>query len=197
MRAPAAHPYSGRPLRVNWTVANQGLGTTDTDFWGDRVYLATSRPVRLSTSSAFTHLGRINAGLSYDRSVDVILPNGITGNFYLVVETTPGGGPFEFKYKDNNKRVVGQINVQLSDSPDLVVTHIEAPTTALDGDFVDITWTVRAQRPCAGGGHVDRYRLPEATRRSECRADHARRNDLRGRTRAEIEYQRTERFQVP
>jgi len=52
--------------------------------------------------------------VSYDRSVDVTLPDGISGTYYIVVNSS---GPFEFIYGNNNQRVSGPLNVQLSDRP--------------------------------------------------------------------------------
>ena len=136
-------PRSGQSLGVTWTIENQGIGTTNVDYWNDHVYLSTN-PAGGSVAyelGSYTHIGRINAGLSYDRAIDVVLPNGISGTFYLVVDT---GGPYEFIHGTaaTNRRVLGPLTVQLSDTPDLMVTNIVAPTSALESDFIDISWTV-------------------------------------------------------
>jgi len=87
-------PMSGRPLRVSWVVENQGLGVTNTDVWNDSVFLATdSSGAQIAHNlGSFSHIGEIAAGLSYERSVDVLIPNGISGPFFLVVKTD---GPSE------------------------------------------------------------------------------------------------------
>src|SRR5262249_9605306 len=134
-------PQSGQPLHVDWTVENQGIGVTNTESWVDTVTLATDAAGNQTafTLGSFSHIGKIAAGLSYQRSVDVVIPNGVSGSFFLVVKT---GGPFEFVFNNNNQRVIGPINVQLSASPDLAVTNIVAPANALEGDPIDISWTV-------------------------------------------------------
>src|SRR6185503_17784310 len=191
-------PSSGQPLRVAWTVANQGPGTTDSDLWGDRVYLSTS-PTGGTIAyelGTFSHLGRIGSGLSYDRAVDVVLPNGISGSYFLVVESAGGNTPFEFIYGNNNRRVVG-LTVGLSNSPDLVVTDIVAPTQAVDGAFIDVSWTIRNDGlASADGTWTDTVMLKRLDDLAEPMITLGSVTYDRGLAPG-ITYTRTERFQLP
>ncbi|MFM6439691.1 MAG: CARDB domain-containing protein, partial [Microcystis panniformis] len=143
---------SGQPLSISWTVTNQsqanqgnGIATTNTNSWVDRVELTTDPEGKnvIADLGYFDHTGALGLDTSYTRSANVTIPNGITGTYYLVVTTTKFGEPFEFIYKNNNRRISQQLTVNLTPSPDLIVTDIIAPTAMQAGDKIDITWTVK------------------------------------------------------
>ncbi|HEY4634688.1 MAG TPA: CARDB domain-containing protein, partial [Candidatus Limnocylindrales bacterium] len=152
---------SGRPLSIAWTAANQGIGATNTSAWTDSVFLA-SDPAGASlvaTLGVFEHNGVLGVGDAYDRVAEVVLPNGIAGTFFVVVATS---GPFEFVHTTNNRAVSGPVEVELTAPPDLVVTEITAPPTAVSGGRIDVTWTVRNDGTgAAAGAWVDRVVLRE------------------------------------
>src|SRR5439155_10281881 len=104
---------SGQPLTISSVVANQGIGVTDRAEWGDQIQLA-SDPDGKNIAAGFgdfVHSGPLAVCDSYSRSADVILPNGLSGIFYVVVTT---GGPFEFIYTDNNRSVSPAVNVAIT-----------------------------------------------------------------------------------
>ena len=43
----------------------------------------------LATLGQFTHNGQLAVGGSYDRTADVVLPNGLTGTVFVVVTYSP------------------------------------------------------------------------------------------------------------
>ncbi|MDZ4254036.1 MAG: CARDB domain-containing protein, partial [Sulfuritalea sp.] len=150
---------SGKSLRVTWEVANNGIGTTNIADWSDQVWLSRNpdgSDVVTQFGSA-RHVGQLAVGDRYSRSLDVTVPEGIEGSFYLNVRT---GGPFEFIYGDNNTGTSLAIPITLSPSPDLVVETIAVPTTAQEGALIDVSWTVlnQGQAP-AGGVWVDTVQL--------------------------------------
>src|SRR5262249_40167881 len=81
----------------------------------------------------------------YDASLDAPLPNGLSGTFYVRVETNVAAPPaFEFVHTDNNQRVTGPISVTIAPAPMLVVSSVVIPTLpVLSGSSVDISWTVQ------------------------------------------------------
>ncbi|UUZ69429.1 hypothetical protein LP416_08025 [Polaromonas sp. P2-4] len=132
---------SGRPLHVSWDVVNNGIGLTNTAEWSDQVWLSRNPDgsnvvAQLGTAS---HIGQLAVGDRYTRSIDVTLPEGIEGNFYINVRT---GGPFEFIFTNNNVGSTVSIPVELSKSPDLKVETITLPTTAQEGAVIDVSWSV-------------------------------------------------------
>ena len=122
---------SGRSLQVSWTITNAGIGRTDTEEWADTLAL-TSNPdgTGMVWLGSFDHLGVLAPGTSYTRTVDLPVPNGLSGTFYVQLRTA---GPFEFIYTDNNSAISGPVTISLSPSPDLVVSNIVAPTAATEG----------------------------------------------------------------
>jgi subtilase family serine protease len=138
--------FSGQSLAVTWTVANDGIGTTNKGSWTDSIWL-TEDPSALPSSGVlgrFSHYGHLEVDGSYTRTGHVILPDGLEGNYYIVVGTGVPFGPFEFIYGDNN-HASAALQVQLTSPPDLVVSDIVAPQTAEEGTLVDISWTVSNQ----------------------------------------------------
>ncbi|HNI80523.1 MAG TPA: CARDB domain-containing protein, partial [Rhodocyclaceae bacterium] len=132
---------SGQTMSVTWTVANTGIGPTDIPGWNDEVVLTSDAAGNnvVANLGSFTHLGVLAAGDSYTRTQDVSIPNGLSGSYYVRVRSF---GPFEFVYTQNNTRVAGPVQIALSPSPDLQVTDIQTPSTANEGDYIDVKWTV-------------------------------------------------------
>ena len=142
---------SGRPLRVTWQVINNGIGLTNVADWSDSVWLsrkADGSDVVVSLGSA-GHTGQLAVGDTYTRSMDIVLPEGIEGDYYLNVRT---GGPFEFVFGNNNTGSSLAIPVSLSKSPDLVVETVSLPAAAQEGALIDVTWTVVNQGEVAAAG---------------------------------------------
>ncbi|MFM6480849.1 MAG: CARDB domain-containing protein, partial [Microcystis panniformis] len=142
---------SGQPLSLSWVVTNlsstnggNGIGPTNSSSWTDTVSLASDSEGKniIANLGSFDHSGILALGGNYTRTANVTLPNGLQGNYYLVVNTNTGG-VFEFIYNDNNRRVSAPVNVSLTPPPDLTVTDIIAPTAMQAGDKIDITWTVK------------------------------------------------------
>src|SRR6185503_17323213 len=93
-----ATALSGNPLAVTWTVRNDGIGRTDFISWTDTVVIArASDGTGVVTSLGFDHIGVLEAGGSYVRTGNVLLPNGLSGVVYVIVKTT---GPYEFIFND-------------------------------------------------------------------------------------------------
>ena len=144
----SARAVSGQAYRLSWTVANVGIGPTDTDSWSDLVRVShdaeNQQPIALPGSDngvvVANHLGRLDTDGRYTRSIDVTLPLDLEGAIYFHVST---GGPFEFIYNDNNSASSGPVEVTLAPVPDLAVTQITAPTNASVGQSMDVEWTVR------------------------------------------------------
>jgi CARDB len=129
-------------MKVSWKLTNNGIGTTNSSSWTDRVLLATDPEGKniLAELGSFEHIGALAVNKTYNPYADVTLPNNLTGTYYLVVTTV---GPFEFIYTNNNSRVSNPVSVTLTPPPDLVVTNVTSPETAVQsGSKIDISWTV-------------------------------------------------------
>ena len=151
-----ASAQSGKPMPVTFVVSNQGIGLTSTGQWNDKVFLATDAAgANRIAEFEFNHIGPISQtapGNSYTRTVNVIPPNGFSGDLFVVVQAAAENGPFEFVFGGNNTSVSGAVPVTLSPSPDLTVTNILSPAAAEDGQAIDVTWTVTNQGAIAAEG---------------------------------------------
>ncbi|MCC6234076.1 MAG: hypothetical protein IT580_15635, partial [Verrucomicrobiales bacterium] len=139
---------NNQEITVSWTVRNQGIALTSTEAWTDRVYLTTDPTGATGRTllGAFGRAGRLDVLESYGRTVEVVLPASTQGRRYLVVET---GGPYEAVFTDNNSAISGAIDVTFIPPPqsDLEITRVTAPSEALDGAAIDVSWTVRNNGP--------------------------------------------------
>ncbi len=132
---------SGQPLTVKWTVTNDGIGLTNTSSWYDSLYLTSDPEGKnlIQELGFFNRAGALAVEKSYTRTVQVNLPDDISGEHYIVAKT---GGPFEFIYNDNNSEVSKAFDVTFSDAPDLRVTDIIAPDAITSGQSINLTWRV-------------------------------------------------------
>src|SRR3546814_11419899 len=97
--------------------------------------------------SSVTHLVFLSPGDEYNRRASFRLPDGLEGEYRIVVETpgstNPRGVPYEFVFTTNNSGVSGTMEVTLAPPPDLIVENIPLPETGIDGQVLDVAWTVR------------------------------------------------------
>jgi large repetitive protein len=139
---------SGKSINISWQVDNQGIGPTNTDTLNEHIYLTTDPQGRnIIQQFDFQHLGQVSVGAFYERAVDVNLVNGLSGNYYLIVNV---GGAFELDKTANNTQII-PIQIALTPAPDLVVKSITAPTNLQSGDRFDLTWEVKND----GTGNTD------------------------------------------
>jgi hypothetical protein len=144
VKAPAQN-FSGQPMNLTWTVANQGTGPTDADTWTDFVYMSLNPTLDSSATllGGFTHQGALAPGSSYTGSGTVTLPIGVSGSFYFLVDTDSKGQVFENGATANNVGATATTEtVNLTPPPDLEVTSVTAPATALAGHGITFSYSV-------------------------------------------------------
>ncbi|MDH5639643.1 MAG: putative Ig domain-containing protein, partial [Nitrospira sp.] len=140
-----ATAQTGTPMRVSWIVRNHGIGLTNATIWSDRVWLAGDAAGQqiLHDYGRFSHTGQLQPDGSYERAVELVLPDTLSGPVYVVVQTGQYSSVFEFLSSTNNKTVsTAPVVVSLSPTPDLIVTSLQGPVTAFEGGTIDLTWTV-------------------------------------------------------
>ncbi|WP_198080418.1 CARDB domain-containing protein, partial [Acinetobacter calcoaceticus] len=158
----AENLMSGSSTTVRWAVSNNGIGITDKDLWLDRVWLSSQADGKGQSwdLGSVQHLGYLAASDSYEHSLTITLPDGLSGNYYLNVGTNIGSSVFEFIHNDNNQKTGLAVPIQLAEYPDLVVTNITLPDTATENSEVEFTWTVTNQgSKNANGSWTDSLRL--------------------------------------
>src|SRR5262249_11277825 len=167
----AATPnFSGEKTTVSWTVQNDGAAVwSGTRFWLDAVWISkdpTFIPKRATFLGAKAHSNAttLQSGASYTESLEVTLPPGTDGDYfiYVITDATSTGGTggeaftggtnsgaadfytqtvFEAARNDNN---LGRGTTQITyREPDLQVTALSVSNpTPNSGQTIQVTFTV-------------------------------------------------------
>ena len=146
--------FSGTEIEIGWEVFNQGIGSTQgvssNAEWYDAVYFSTD----MTLSNDDTFLGsRANPNAllpntGYNNTLTFQLPNGISGEYYVIVCSDKYADMPESDETNNCGVVAIPMLIQLSPFPDLTVTAfppIGADSIILAGDNYDVQWTVENQ----------------------------------------------------
>jgi hypothetical protein len=140
---PAANATAGQPLELVWSVANQGQATANGP-WYDAVYLSDNATLETGDQRLVrrTISGNLAPGAAYTQTTSVNIPQGISGIYYLLLQTDSRNDVYEHGAEDNN--VVGwPITVTIPPPADLTVLTVTVPSTAVPGDPITIDWTIQ------------------------------------------------------
>ena len=90
-----SEPTAGNKFTVQWTVKNDGVGSTGDQEWNDYIWIVTdiyggTQPSGNSTNNAqllatVKNVKALESGESYQNSIDITLPERVYGNYYLLV----------------------------------------------------------------------------------------------------------------
>ncbi len=141
--APAT-AFSGQSMNVTWTVTNVGMNPTVGTEWADYVYLSRDQ-ILDPTDRSIGFLIRqeiLPGGETYNASLDVFVPAGFTGQWYLFIVTDNNNQIAESSENNNTSGVLG-LNLQLTPPADLLVSSVTAPATAMPGESATFQWTVQ------------------------------------------------------
>ncbi|MEJ7862508.1 MAG: CARDB domain-containing protein [Pyrinomonadaceae bacterium] len=141
--APAT-AYSGQTMNVTWTVINAGMNPTAGTNWTDYVYLSRDQILDPTDQSIgyLSRQGRLLGGQSYNAALDVFVPAGFTGQWYLFV-VTDNNNQIAESSENNNTSSGRSLNLQLTPPADLIVSSVTAPTTAKPGETATFQWTIQ------------------------------------------------------
>ncbi|MEM7374104.1 MAG: CARDB domain-containing protein [Bacteroidota bacterium] len=140
--------FSGQPIGVQWSVENQGTGTTIAPDWNDYLYISdTSVWVedRVEFLGAANQMGPLSPFSIYNRSDSVIIPNGISGDWYIYLVCDADNDIYEHTNEGNNIRISDTIQVVLTPPSDLVVSAVNVPSSVSAGNTYIVDWTVLNQ----------------------------------------------------
>ncbi|HVX09989.1 MAG TPA: CARDB domain-containing protein [Pirellulales bacterium] len=164
--------FSGQTATVTWSVANQGTGvavgqplhvgfaptqpnvpaTPSQSTWQESIYMSTTQSIDGSAIllDTFTHSGALPPGDSYTESDTVRLPVGVSGKYYFLVQTNSASQVFEGAATPNDTLATSTAStVNLTPPPELDVTSIVAPATALASHQLVVNYTVTNNGPGA------------------------------------------------
>ncbi len=122
---------SGETVQIEFTVRNDGTRATRTDRWVDRVFLSRDPSLdRFDTMigeyQRYVRDDYLEIGESYTASVDVRIPDGIDGDFYVLILTDSPAGPVnnvESNIGFKNKGLVFEDPYRLPDGDKLFETQ--------------------------------------------------------------------------
>jgi len=147
---------SGQVVPFSFVIQNVGSVVTPTANWDDRVVI--SRNTILGDGDdipmgVFPHSGALDPGVNYTVSKSVKLPDGIEGDFYLIVQTDSGNTVSEFVLEgDNITASDNTFHIALADYPDLRVENLTLTGPDAQNHYA-IRWSTanRGVGPAVGG----------------------------------------------
>ncbi|HET6994848.1 MAG TPA: CARDB domain-containing protein, partial [Chitinophagaceae bacterium] len=135
---------AGQPVLVKWTTKNISATATSGTGWVDGVFL--SNDLVLDAGDVLlqnkTRTQNLSAGQEYMDSLLITIPSNLAGNYVLIVGTDIHNNVFEYQAESNNSKY-SFINVISPPPSDLVVTSVQSPLTAIAGQSVNISYTVK------------------------------------------------------
>ena len=141
LRAPGASVVASaqQVLSASWMVSNQGTGPTLAS-WQDTLYISPSPTccagaMPLGTWPSPTALA---PHASYQQTKSITVPTLAAGSYYLIVWTNATGSLHE--EDDDNSRLAIPLTITTSD---LVPTALSAPASAVTGQGITVSWTVK------------------------------------------------------
>lgn len=138
---PPANAIPGSTVEIAYTVANFGAGPASGS-WDESAYASSDSQLGNDTlASTRRFSGSIPPGQSVQRRYSITVPTLPPGDYWLgICIDTRSPGEIEETEEGNN---CGIVPVCLNcNTPNLVVSSITAPTSAVAGQSVQVSWTI-------------------------------------------------------
>jgi len=152
---------SGNSVTVQWTVQNNGIATTLAGNWTDAIYLSNDTLFDGGDQQlgAWPQNGQLTPGSSYSNSQSVTIPNGQSGDFYLLAVADHADANQDDDFSNNVRWQA--LHITLTPSPDLMITNLQVPQQGTAGQPFDISWTVQnnGAGPTVNGSWTERFYL--------------------------------------
>jgi RHS repeat-associated protein len=139
--------FAGREIEVQWVVNNTGNASTTARTWYDQIYLSADTiidgaDVLLGTVPNASYL---DIAEGYTSKAKVTLPTGLEGSYHILVRTDAYQQISEGAGEGDNVTSSAVLDIQpipLSELSDLAVVSVAAPSQALSGQNMSITYTI-------------------------------------------------------
>jgi hypothetical protein len=136
---------SGEEIEVSWVTRNaSNAGSSNNQVWFDKAYLS-GDSLLSADDLAFGSVVRpvaLNPGESYSLSSTLVLPNGISGSYYVIVVADRSNSLVEINEGNNFKVAANRLLVSLTPPPDLRITQlVPTPPILFSGFKYGIGWT--------------------------------------------------------
>ena len=141
---------AGTALAVTWTVQNTGLVGTGTTSWHDAVYLSKNPTFDGSAQQVdtFANPRPLAAGASYTQAVEVTVPAGDGGPYYVYVVTDSDNGINQCSgtgddsaRSDQTVQIIA-ISGGTGTTSQLTASNVTVPASAMSGQTIPVSWTV-------------------------------------------------------
>lgn len=147
-------------LNVSYQVTNAGVAATPNYAWTDSFYLSADDQFTPETDIFLgkrSHLGALDAGVLYDGAANLVLPNDLSGNYYLFAVADGENTVFEQNDTNNIGRSLGRIEIA-SRPADLIVSDVGLSGSLEAGKAALVNWTVTNQGNgnTSGAGWIDK-----------------------------------------
>lgn len=155
-----ASVFSGSTINVTYKVKNYGVLTPTGSLWTDKLYISQSPIFNINnaillklpktngtyypnaTDATFSTNTQLLADSSYTKSVQVVIPNFISGQWFIYVHTNSTASLYEGALANNNLNNK-QIQVFLTPTPQLTINSLTVPvTTAGTTQPVGVNWNI-------------------------------------------------------
>jgi len=134
---------SGQPINYAFTVGNVGSTNTIVANWIDRAVLSTDTVLGNADDiplGFFPRAGALDAGQSYTVTNAFMLPDGLSGDFYMIAQTDAGNAVNEFLFEGDNTTVSsGTFHVNLAPYADVRVENLTVSGPDVNNVYT-ITW---------------------------------------------------------
>jgi uncharacterized repeat protein (TIGR01451 family)/fimbrial isopeptide formation D2 family protein len=145
--------FFGQTIPVQWTVKNLGDGPTNAQGWQDFVYLSLDNVPELEDPFRIpvNNVSYLAAGESYTATAEVKIPQGLVGQYKIIVWTDGDGTnhrsniyPHQVVEDDdeNNYGVARSIQINTPPLPDLQTVSVVAPEEVFAGGQMILNWRV-------------------------------------------------------
>ncbi len=138
--------YSGQNISISWEIKNQGSGSTASQQWYDKVYLSTDSTFQANLDVVLgnvSNLSYLDTNQSYVQNASFVLPQGISGEYYIFIYTNHNSLLLEENSSNNIGHSASPMLVTLTPPPDLQVSSIITPNNTFSGLPINVTWTVK------------------------------------------------------
>jgi subtilase family serine protease len=141
---PVSFARAGQPMTVTYTIHNASVIPTIENTWQDSFYLSTDRNLNINADLLLGHrtrTGVLGGNQSETRSYDFVLPNNLSGNYYLIVFTDSANQVVELSDTNNTLATTQVISIGI-DPPDLAISSIGVSANPMAGREVTISYIV-------------------------------------------------------
>jgi hypothetical protein len=144
---PVGTAWSGTTANLSYHVTNNGTVNASASQVTDRFYLSNSADNWQESDliGSYTHGLNLSPQGSSTFTYTVTLPNGISGTYYYHVVCNADSTLCENGSMSDNTANSDAVMVNLSPSPDLIITEVTAPSNVYLGADFELSYTIKNQ----------------------------------------------------